>query len=96
MLYALICTDKPGQLDLRLKARPDHLVFLDGLGAALKGAGPFLGDDEKPNGSLIIIETESKSAAQAIAARDPYALAGLFQSVDIRPWKWLIQNPWSA
>ncbi len=96
MLYALICTDRPGQLELRMKVRPDHLAFLDGLGAAMKGAGPFFGDDAKANGSLIIIEAESKAAAEAIAARDPYALAGLFQSVDVRPWKWLLQNPWSA
>lgn len=93
MLFALICTDKPGHLDTRLAARPDHLAFLTGLGDAMKGAGPFLGADEKPNGSLVIIEAADMAAAQAIAARDPYAVAGLFQSVEIRPWKWLIKNP---
>ena len=30
---------------------------------------------------------------EAMADADPYAVAGLFASVDIRPWKWLIRNP---
>jgi uncharacterized protein len=93
MLFALICTDKPGSLDLRLKARPDHLAFLDGLGAKMKAAGPFVNAEDKPVGSLVIIEADNMEDAKAIAARDPYAVAGLFESVDIKPWKWLIKNP---
>jgi uncharacterized protein len=93
MLFALICTDKPGSLDLRLKARPDHLAFLDGLGAKMKAAGPFVDAEDKPVGSLVIIEADNMEDAKAIAARDPYSIAGLFESVDIKPWKWLIKNP---
>lgn len=93
MLYALICTDKPDALDIRMGNRPAHLAFLEGLGSKLKAAGPFTGDDGKPTGSLVILEADSLEAAQAIAARDPYALARLFASVEIRPWKWLIKNP---
>jgi len=93
MLYALICTDKPNALQVRLDNRPQHLAFLETLGSSLKAAGPFTDDEGKPSGSLVIIEAESRDAAQAIAARDPYALASLFASVEIRPWKWLIKNP---
>jgi uncharacterized protein len=93
MLFALICTDKPNHLDMRMANRPAHLAFLESLGKNLKGAGPFLGSDEKPNGSLVLIEAENLEAAKAIAAQDPYAVAGLFSNVDIRPWKWLINNP---
>lgn len=93
MLYALICTDKPDHLQVRLDNRPDHVAYLQGLGDALKGAGPFLGEDGKPTGSLVLIEADDKSAIEAIAANDPYAKAGLFASVDIRPWAWLLKNP---
>jgi uncharacterized protein len=31
MLFALICTDNPNSLDIRMKARPDHLAFLEKL-----------------------------------------------------------------
>ena len=93
MLFALICTDKPASLELRLKARPDHLAYLESLGSGLKAAGPFTDDGGGPIGSLVVIEATDRKAAETIAARDPYARAGLFASVDIRPWKWLIKNP---
>ena len=93
MLFALICTDKPNSLDLRMTSRPAHLAFLDGLGSVMKLAGPFTDDAGSPTGSLVVIEAENRSAAQAIAARDPYAIAGLFSAVEIKPWKWALKNP---
>ncbi len=96
MLFALLCTDKPDSLDLRLHSRPAHVAFLNGLGDSLKLAGPFTDDAGQPTGSLVIIDAENRSAAQAIAARDPYAIAGLFSSVEIRAWKWAIKNPEAA
>lgn len=88
MLFAVICKDKPDSLELRLANRPDHVEFLKGLGSSLKLAGPFTREDgEGMDGSLLIVEAESQAAAEALAARDPYAGAGLFASTEIRPWK---------
>lgn len=92
MLFALICTDKPDHLQVRMDNRPAHVEFLQSLGDAMKGAGPFLDEDDKPNGSLVLIEAADQSEAKAIAAKDPYALAGLFASVEVRPWNWLLKN----
>lgn len=96
MLYALICTDKPGSLELRMKVRPDHVAFLQGLGNQLKAAGPFTDDQGNMNGSLVIIEAADRAAAEAIAAADPYKKAGLFSAVEIKPWKWALKNPEAA
>ncbi|RCS22421.1 hypothetical protein DUT91_18660 [Phyllobacterium salinisoli] len=93
MLFAILCNDKPDHLQLRLDTRPAHLDYLKNLGERLKFAGPFLGEDGKPNGSLVVVEADHMDAAKAIATRDPYAKAGLFASVDIRPWNWAINNP---
>lgn len=93
MLFALICTDKPNSVDLRMSVRPDHLKYLESLGGALKAAGPFTTDEGQPTGSLVIIEAQDRTAAKAMADNDPYAKAGLFASVEIKPWKWLIKNP---
>ena len=73
--------------------RPDHLKYLESLGAGLKAAGPFTDDDGQPIGSLVIIEAADRAAAKAMADADPYAKAGLFASVEISAWKWLIKNP---
>ncbi|MGH6735362.1 MAG: YciI family protein [Methyloceanibacter sp.] len=93
MLFALICTDKPDSLSVRKAHRPDHLAYLDSLGDALVFAGPFTEEDgQTMNGSLIVIEAPSLQVAREIAGRDPFTHAGLFASVDIRPWLWVIDN----
>jgi uncharacterized protein YciI len=94
MLYALICTDKPNSLAIRKAKRPEHVAYLKSLGDTLKLAGPFTeADGETMNGSLIVVEAASLLAAKEIAAGDPYAKAGLFASVEIRPWIWTLNNP---
>jgi uncharacterized protein len=93
MLYALICTDKPNGLAIRKAHRPDHLAYLESLGDTLVFAGPFTEEDgQTMNGSLIVIDADSLRDARAVADGDPFAKAGLFASVDIRPWLWTIDN----
>ena len=95
MLFALLCKDKPGHLNVRMDTRPTHIEHLNKLKAegTLKIAGPFLDDDGKPCGSLIIVEAESKEAARALADADPYAKAGLFESVDVKTYNWVFNKP---
>ncbi|MCB1443852.1 MAG: YciI family protein [Methyloceanibacter sp.] len=94
MLFAFICTDKPDGLPVRMAHRPEHLAYLKGLGRALKFAGPFTAEDgETMNGSLVVIEADSLATAREIASADPFAKAGLFASVEIRPWLWSLGKP---
>ena len=95
MLFALICTDKPDSLDLRMDTRPEHVDYLSDLNdrGILKIAGPFLNEREEPCGSLVVVEAENGDAARMIAENDPYSRAGLFAEVDIRPYKWTFNNP---
>ena len=94
MLYAVICTDKPNSLPLRMANRPEHLAYLHSLGETLVFAGPFTAEDGVTmNGSLVVVEAATLEAARKIAASDPFAKAGVFASVDIRPWLWTINNP---
>ena len=95
MLFAFVCKDKPGSLQLRLDTRPPHVAFLEGLNAEgkLAFAGPFLNAEGKPDGSLVVVEAPDLAAAQALSAADPYAKAGLFESVEIRQWNWTFNKP---
>lgn len=94
MLFALICTDKPNALPIRKANRPEHLTYLKSLGDTLVLAGPFTEEDgETMNGSLLVVEAPSIGAAREIAAGDPFAKAGVFANVEIRPWLWTINNP---
>lgn len=88
MLYAVICKDKPGHLQTRLDTRAAHLAYIEETGIVTM-AGPFL-EDGAMCGSLVILETDSLDAANAWAAGDPYAAAGLFESVSVTEWKKVI------
>jgi uncharacterized protein YciI len=97
MLFAFICTDKPNSLAIRKANRPDHVSYLQSLGDALVLAGPFTEvDGETMNGSLVVVEAASLQAAEKIAAGDPFAKAGVFDTVEIRPWKWTMKRPDNA
>ncbi|MEC4594981.1 MULTISPECIES: YciI family protein [Nitrospirillum] len=88
MHFAITCTDKPGNLDLRLATRPKHLEYLDSQVAHIVVAGPLLDTEGKnPVGSLLVVDFPDEAAAQAFAAADPYAQAGVFESVTIQPFR---------
>lgn len=95
MLFAFLCTDKPGHLNVRMDTRPAHLDHLNKLNAegTLKMAGPFLDDEGKPSGSLVIVEAEDMAAARALAEADPYYQAGLFEKVEVKPYNWVFNKP---
>ncbi|MEJ1159934.1 YciI family protein [Prosthecomicrobium sp. N25] len=94
MLYLAICRDKPGHLHVRTATRDTHVAWLKSLGTALKIAGPFLDDaGEEMRGSLVVIEADSLDAARAVFAQDPYKAAGLFETVEVKPWRWTLGAP---
>jgi uncharacterized protein YciI len=87
LLFVALCLDKPDHVALRLATRDAHLAFLAENAAMVKLGGPFLDAGDKPVGSMLIVEAADATAAQALLARDPYALAGLFDSVEVKPWR---------
>ena len=87
MLFAIVCTDRPGSLDLRLATRVNHIAYLTTYAERIVHGGPVLDTDGRPCGSLLIIEAEDRAAAEGFAATDPYAKAGLFESTVIRPFR---------
>jgi len=91
MLIALIARDKPGALDIRKANRESHLAYIDATGV-VNQAGPLLDDAEQMIGSLVILDVADMAAAQDWADNDPYAKAGLFESVELIPWKRVIDG----
>ncbi len=86
MRVALICHDKPGALPIRMENRAAHLDHIAATGV-VEMAGPFLDDAGAMTGSLVILNVDTLADARAWADADPYARAGLFQSVMITEWK---------
>jgi hypothetical protein len=95
MWYLFVAKDKPGTLAQRLSARADHLARLDILNqqGRLKLAGPLPAvDSENPGeagfvGSALVLQFDSLSQARQWADADPYVAAGVYDTVDIYPFK---------
>jgi uncharacterized protein YciI len=69
----------------RLETRPVHREYLKSLYDASKliEAGPFTDD----TGAILIYDVESKAAAEAQFAQDPYSIAGgIVESVTFHEW----------
>ncbi len=88
MLFCLYNLDQPDSQAVRQAHRPAHVAYLERQGERLVAAGPLLSDDGQAMiGSLIILDCADRGEAEAFAAGDPYAAAGLFATVTIRPWR---------
>jgi uncharacterized protein YciI len=88
MNFVLYCVDKAGHGNVRTENRPAHVDYLKSNLDRLMLAGPMTSDDGATMlGSVLIIEAADRAAAEAFAAGDPYAKAGLFESVTIKAFK---------
>jgi len=95
MFYAIMARDHENSLEQRMAARPAHLDRLTELQnqGRLLIAGPFPAIDSIDpgpagfSGSLIVAQFDTLDAAQAWADADPYAEAGVYAEVVVKPWR---------
>lgn len=94
MLYAIIAQFVEDCAERRAQSRPAHLERLTALQnegrLILAGPHPAI-DSPDPgpagfSGSLIVAEFPSLEGAKAWAAQDPYAMAGIYAQVDVKPF----------
>jgi uncharacterized protein YciI len=83
--FVWIGHDGPRGAELRPRHRPAHLAALEPLAAEgrVRFAGPLLGPGDTPLGSVIVLDAPDLESARAIAARDPYAVAGVFERWEV-------------
>ena len=87
MYWLMICRQKPGTADLREQHREAHRQHVatggGGLARVLIGSALTEDDGETPIGNFGVLEAPSREAAQAFAESDPFARAGLVESIEI-------------
>ena len=87
MRYVITCKDKPNHFPVRIENRPAHVAYLEAHLDNMLCAGPTLDSGGNPSGSVLILNFNSLADAKTWVAQDPYAKAGLFESVTITAWK---------
>ena len=97
MFFVALASDAPGAQDPRTEILPIHRAYLRNPcnhRVKVHLGGPTLTTQgEAMNGSLLIVEADDMAAVSEFVADDPYSQAGVFRSVEIRPWDWALGAP---
>lgn len=87
MIFAFHLIDRTDAGDLRQRVRPEHKDYLAAVADRIAFAGPLTKDDGQTMlGSLLVIDFESREAAERWMADEPFTKAGLYQSVSVLPF----------
>ena len=88
MPYIIETFDKPHHQAVRQQHRPAHLDFLAQNAQLLLACGAKLHDDGSDlGGGLYVVDLDTREAAQAFIAADPFYQADLFAEVRITRWR---------
>ena len=94
--FAIYALDRPGLAATREAARERHRQYIrapNPQGVETLLGGPLLDERGQMNGTLLVVRAASIDAARQFVAADPYSLAGLFERVEIRAWRWGLGQP---
>lgn len=96
--FAVHALDKPGSGAIRAENRPAHRARLRAHDHPLQVVvgGPLMSDDGSMVGTLLIVDAATREEVEAFVSGDPYATAGLYERVDIRPFAWGLGAPAQA
>jgi uncharacterized protein YciI len=85
VIYVFHLLDRPGSGALRERVRPEHKAYLGRVADRIAFAGPLTEDDGVTMiGSLLAIDFDSRDAALAWLADEPFTRAGLYASSQVQ------------
>ncbi|GAA2082137.1 YciI family protein [Actinomadura alba] len=87
--FLIMAHGRPGVLAISDALSQAHRHYLDeGYHERLIACGPLLSDDGAEwRGTAILAELPDRSSAEALIAQEPYARAGLYESVEVHDWR---------
>lgn len=84
MLFVFRLLDRPDGAALRQHQRPEHKAYLARVADRIAFAGPLTHDDGVTMiGSLLAIDFDSRDAAMAWLADEPFTRAGLYAGTEV-------------
>ncbi|AJP72537.1 YciI family protein [Sphingomonas hengshuiensis] len=87
MVHFLVEYRDLGNAAARDALRGEHIAYRKRLGADMALAGPLLDAEERPIGSVVIVQADDEAGAGEIASADPYVAAGVFELVSVRRYR---------
>ena len=87
-LFTIYALDVPNSGPMRAEHGESHRARLKAAVDPVRVvvAGPLRNDEEKPVGSLLVVEAASIDQVHDFVAADPYSINGIYDTVDVRPF----------
>jgi uncharacterized protein YciI len=93
VIWAIWCRDADNVAEIRARVGKDHSAYLTNSRFPVLMAGPLIGDDGNGSvGSLLLIEAESREDAKSMVDGDPFAVNGVWGTIDIQPYRMSRKN----
>jgi uncharacterized protein YciI len=93
MHFTVYCLDHDDMVERRLSHYDAHKAYLATTPVKMVMSGPLLAKDEETMiGSFFLYEAEDIGEVQRFNAGDPFNAAGIWKSVDIRPFLKRVDN----
>jgi uncharacterized protein YciI len=64
--------------------RDAHMAYRESIDSRIILAGPIVGKDDKPAGSMMIIQAIDAEEAEKVANEEPFVAAGVSEVVSVR------------
>ena len=92
--FILICRDKPDALHVRMATREAHLAWVgENMAQVWCARGRFWTTPAGWRARSSSSKPTAGAEVEAFTAADPYAKAGLFESVEILSWRQTVGAP---
>lgn len=93
MHYTVYCLDHDNMVERRLAHYEQHKAYLATSPVRMVMSGPLLaGDQETMIGSFFLFEADEIGDVMRFNSNDPFNKAGIWRSVDIRPFLKRVDN----
>jgi uncharacterized protein YciI len=96
MLFAVMCKDAAGAEVARNRCLDEHKNYLKSQAHVLVLGGALTDRDDRPNGSLYIVNVDDVAAARKFSNDDPFVRHGVFSDVVISSMRKTHWHPESA
>lgn len=94
-MYFLVYTqDRENSEIIRKANRVDHHTWLrQSTEIVIHMAGPWMDDEERMLGSVMVVEADNKQVVENWLLEDPYRHVDLVASAKVIPFNWAINKP---
>lgn len=90
MIFAIHALYLPNVTEQRAALLPSHRDYLAMVAERIAFAGPLLGAQGEPVGSLMVVDFDDEAHVRAWLAAEPFTHGGLFKQLDVQ----VFQNRW--